>query len=73
MAGFLSRWRKKQRQKHMLDGPGMVNVPAPIRNGKERQCTSCGCLIAPQHQTSALCPQCGAKLPPMDESAIIIK
>jgi len=67
MAGFLSRWRKKQRQKHMLDGPGMVNVPAPIRNGKERQCTSCGQRIAPQHYHLVLCPKCHARLPQLDK------
>ncbi len=67
MAGFLSRWRKRQRQKHMLDGPGMVNVPAPIRNGKERQCTSCGQRIAPQHYHLVLCPQCHERLPQLDK------
>lgn len=67
MAGFLSRWRKRQRQKHMLDGPGMVNVPVPTCNEKERQCTSCGLRIAPQHQHLVLCPQCGAKLPEADK------
>lgn len=63
MAGLLSRWRKRQRQKHMLDGPGMENVPERSRNGKDRQCTSCGLRIAPQHYHLVLCPQCHAKLP----------
>ncbi len=67
MAGFLSRWRKRQRQKYMLDGPGMENVPALSHNGKERQCTSCGLRIAPQYQPLMLCPQCGAKLPEADK------
>ena len=67
MADFLSRWRKRQRQKHMLDGPGMVNIPAPIRNRKARQCTSCGQRIAPQHYHLVLCPQCHARLPQLDK------
>ena len=67
MAGFLSRWRKRQRQKHMLDGPGMENVPALSHNGKERQCTSCGQRIAPQHYHLVLCPQCHARLPELDK------
>ncbi len=67
MAGWISWWKNRMRRKHMLDGPGMVNIPKPSSNGQERLCSSCGRCIEPQHEHLELCPQCGAKLPKADK------
>lgn len=67
MAGLISRWKNRMRKKHMLDGPGMENIPKPSPDGQERLCIDCGGRIEPQHEHLVLCPQCGARQPEPDE------
>ena len=66
MAGLISQWKNRMRRKHMLDGPGMVNIPKPSTNGRERLCNACGRRIDPQYEHLGICSQCGAKLHRMD-------